>query len=598
MERNIIPVLLICLLISAATDAQTNPPKGVAVNAGTQTTWQAIASRIPGGLDARRIAHLEQEWQVAEIEPNLLKMTHKQTGIMKYVDITNLELDLSKLSANTQVIDLINVDTTLHNWKYKKKNMFPIGSLVGYPMVIGDFNNNGRIDLAGSYRVPLLFHELSDAAVAELQADSTFTIQKVYTDSTHTVLAYVDTDNNGLGELVFSRHNQYFTVYEQSHPDSFPNVELFRHRLWELSGEVSREIFTDLDQDGFREVLYKGDDSLQPNSHQIFVAEYKPASGTMERVFGYVPSPDWRTSRFSIGDFDRDGFLEFATGSLTGQVYVVENTGDDSYQPTFQDTVSTPNAYLTTPASDIDGNGKTEFFLGGSAYYNGIPATRIYWFESDADNDYIKRRSFFLLGTDVLGFDIVFVHDINGDGVDDLVFSFSFSIVMLIWNNTTEQFDLFYYDAWENNTQEIHSINMFDVFNSGKPDLFVNVLDISTSPLIRTYFYRYNTIVGIPDNISDIDDFSLDQNYPNPFNGNTRLRFYLPKQDKISLKIYEITGKEVVRLVEGQSYAPGEHVINWNGLNNFGKEVSSGIYLYELKVGRDREQVKKMLYLK
>ncbi|MEZ4747320.1 MAG: hypothetical protein R3C41_14730 [Calditrichia bacterium] len=84
MIRYIIPVLLICLLISAATDAQTSRPTGAAANAGVPTTWQAIASRIPGGLDARRIAHLEQEWQVAEIKPNLLKMTNIETKLAKY----------------------------------------------------------------------------------------------------------------------------------------------------------------------------------------------------------------------------------------------------------------------------------------------------------------------------------------------------------------------------------------------------------------------------------------------------------------------------------------------------------------------------------
>ncbi|MCB9070365.1 MAG: hypothetical protein H6629_21525 [Calditrichae bacterium] len=63
---------------------------------------------------------MEEEWQVAEIEPNLLKMTHKQTGIMKYVDITEHPPENLTPSSSEQVIDLINADTTLYNWKYKK----------------------------------------------------------------------------------------------------------------------------------------------------------------------------------------------------------------------------------------------------------------------------------------------------------------------------------------------------------------------------------------------------------------------------------------------------------------------------------------------
>jgi hypothetical protein len=566
------------------------------------TTWQALASRIPGGLDARRIAHLEQEWQVEETEPNLLKMTHKETGMVKYVDITDHEMDFSKLSPNVQVIDLINADTTLHNWKYiRQQNMLLVGGGIGYPMVIGDFNNNQKIDFAGAYKIPINA-EIAQAAIAELQPDSTFVLKKVYPDTVITPYAATDVNNNQLLELniynpLFDVPGQGFTNYEQSHPDSFPNVRRFTHRTWEVSGEVSRPVFTDLDQDGFTDVLYKGDDSLQPNNHQIFVAEYKPSSGTMERVFGYVPSPDWRTSRFSVGDFDADGFLEFTTGSVTGQVYLVENTGDDSYQPTFHDTVSTPNAYLTAPANDIDGNGKIEFFLGGSSFYNGVPATRIYWFEANGDNNYVKKRSFFLLGTDVLGFDVLSVYDINSDGIDDLVFSFSFSVVMLTWNNATQQFDLFYYDEWENLNQEIHSINMYDVFNSGYRDLFVSVADIANTPRIKSFYYKVNHVTGIEIPFYVSEDFRLAQNFPNPFNGSTTIRFSLPTQSRISLTIYDITGKEVIRLINDRMYALGEHVIKWNGLNKFGKEVSSGLYFYVLQAGEQRE-VRKMLLIK
>jgi len=49
------------------------------IAAAQLTTWQALANRIPG-LDARRLAHLEQSYTVEETEPNMLKMTHKLTA--------------------------------------------------------------------------------------------------------------------------------------------------------------------------------------------------------------------------------------------------------------------------------------------------------------------------------------------------------------------------------------------------------------------------------------------------------------------------------------------------------------------------------------
>ena len=227
-------------------------------------------------------------------------MTHIETGVVRYVDITDHQIDFSRLSPNVQVIDLINADTTLYNQKYlRQQEILLVGGAIGYPMVIGDFNHNGKIDFAGEYKIPINT-EYAKAAIAELQEDSSFTLKKIYEDTIFIPLATTDVDMDGLLELNITKGAQYFANYEQSGLDSFPNIRQFTHRTWELSGEVSREVFTDLDQDGYTDVLYKGDSSLHPNSHQIFVAEYKPSSGTMERIFGYIPFPDWRTSRFAL----------------------------------------------------------------------------------------------------------------------------------------------------------------------------------------------------------------------------------------------------------------------------------------------------------
>jgi len=497
--------------------------------------------------------------------------------------------------ANVQVIDLINADTTLYNWKYIRKKTIPVGSMSGYPMTIGDFNNNGQLDLAGSYKVPQQL-TLADVAIAELQDDSIFSIKKIYTDSVTKSFGSTDVDNDNLQELNLSRR-QHIDNYESSHPDSFPNVFNFSHRMWEISNAVGSETFTDLDNDNITDVLYVGDNSLEPYGQKVFVAEYDFTFNQFVKKFSHRPQPDWRVSGFSVGDFDNDGFKEFFTGSVYGDVYGFENSGNDSYQEVFYDTVSTPNAYLAGTTNDIDGNGKIEFFLGGSAFYNGVPASRIYWWEAAGNNNYHKMRSIFLLGTDVLGTTELFIHDVNHDGVDDLVFSFSFSVVILLWNSSSEQFDVHYLDWWENYDQTIQSVNMADVFSRGRLDLFVNVVDVVTVPRIRSYYYQANLVTGIDPVTQIMRDFTLLQNYPNPFNGFTRLRFQLPQYSRISLTIFDITGKEVKTLIRNREYPPGEHEIAWNGANQAGKEVSSGIYLYELRMG-DFKQVKKMLLVR
>ena len=76
--------------------------------------------------------------------------------------------------------------------------------------------------------------------------------------------------------------------------------------------------------------------------------------------------------------------------------------------------------------------------------------------------------------------------------------------------------------------------------------------------------------------------FKLFQNYPNPFNSQTVIAYELDKTQNVELKVYDITGKEVINLVN-EKQSPGGHHAIWTGKGKYGKEVSSGIYLYELR---------------
>jgi hypothetical protein len=90
--------------------------------------------------------------------------------------------------------------------------------------------------------------------------------------------------------------------------------------------------------------------------------------------------------------------------------------------------------------------------------------------------------------------------------------------------------------------------------------------------------------------------YGLYQNYPNPFNPETHIRYRLAQAQHLTLTIYNVMGQEVCRLVN-QEQAAGEHVVTWNGLDDVGRPVSSGIYFYQLVCG-EFHQVRKMLLLK
>jgi len=91
-------------------------------------------------------------------------------------------------------------------------------------------------------------------------------------------------------------------------------------------------------------------------------------------------------------------------------------------------------------------------------------------------------------------------------------------------------------------------------------------------------------------------NFQLFQNYPNPFNPVTTIRYQLPKRSKVTIKIIDKLGREVKTLVNAAK-GPGEYQLDWNGTNNEGIFISSGLYFYSLNTG-DYSDVKKMILLK
>ncbi|MFH1278919.1 MAG: GEVED domain-containing protein [Candidatus Eisenbacteria bacterium] len=93
------------------------------------------------------------------------------------------------------------------------------------------------------------------------------------------------------------------------------------------------------------------------------------------------------------------------------------------------------------------------------------------------------------------------------------------------------------------------------------------------------------------------DRFGLDQNVPNPFNPTTTIRFEIPNEGaRATLKIYDVAGRHVRTLVDGPVPA-GANVAAWNGTDESGRDLPSGVYFYRLRTG-ERETTRKMLLLK
>ena len=118
--------------------------------------------------------------------------------------------------------------------------------------------------------------------------------------------------------------------------------------------------------------------------------------------------------------------------------------------------------------------------------------------------------------------------------------------------------------------------------------------DASTDALIFCGNHNY-----FCSSVSVVDDIipqkvELEQNYPNPFNPKTEISFTMSMQDHASLSIYNIKGQKVATIMD--SYMkPGKHTLTWSGKDSMGREVSSGMYIYKITVGKISYQKKLIL---
>jgi len=125
-----------------------------------------------------------------------------------------------------------------------------------------------------------------------------------------------------------------------------------------------------------------------------------------------------------------------------------------------------------------------------------------------------------------------------------------------------------------------------------------------------TYYFRFSDGVNIIETeldsiyltVDGIEDdhlpfaFDLRQNYPNPFNDGTAIEFSLADRLPVELLIYNIKGAKIARLAKDE-FGAGKHRLIWNGTDDYGHPVSSGVYFYMIKAG-NYIQTRKMLFIK
>ncbi len=180
------------------------------------------------------------------------------------------------------------------------------------------------------------------------------------------------------------------------------------------------------------------------------------------------------------------------------------------------------------------------------------------------------------------------------------------------------------------NVTVLYDGNDFEIYINGELDAFTSLQGlIMTTPIdlmigqvlpgntqynfkgvlddIRIYNYAlsYSSIQSLYDFVTNIKveqdgsvplNIGLAQNYPNPFNSQTNIQFQLARQTGVKIQIFNILGQKIKTLVDEEK-APGYYRISWNGKNDFGVSMNSGIYFIKLSADNFTD-IKKMTLLK
>jgi hypothetical protein len=200
----------------------------------------------------------------------------------------------------------------------------------------------------------------------------------------------------------------------------------------------------------------------------------------------------------------------------------------------------------------------------------------------------------------VLAFNIPtygFSKDLNVDKNSENIFFISFNNDIVRYNQATSNVGVvyssvnpnnyFYGYAYEHTRKQHYILDAKNFTVSGSlliADSSGNLLNTFTTGIAprRVLFHYAQPSTNIDDAVY-ATDYKLFQNYPNPFNPSTTIRWQMPNSAYITLKVYDLLGNEVAKLVDEHKNS-GTHNINFNGSNN-----SSGIYFYELKVNDGNE---------
>ncbi len=490
-----------------------------------------------------------------------------------------------------------------------------------------------------------------------------------------------DIDRDSLSDLVGpnqewvnSKNNTvYFITSTQESPNisSYPESLTWYYRYSNQDNGSSFYFTNDLDKDE-REEIIKAVPTLD-----LGMTIWENVGNNQNQVVWNCTTRTVDGFNFTFGDFDLDDTSEFITAGLgsLGRVFVWENTGPDSYEVVFIDTVRRPNGSDVFSGKDLDGDGKPEFLVCFAQNVGGLFDYYLYMWETTGNNTYERTLIDIFRAVDCWA-NISKCGDIDGDGIEEIVWSIG-SKVFIYKATGNNQFQRIW--EWTHPYVACSQVNIYDMNQNGYNEIVITGWDDTwlfeveavrllnpnggqeylpgdsvliqwqkfTPPRCDSFSLSYTTdngitylpildsipstestytwIVpntpsescrvkvtaygpgtqfdesdalftitgqGIEEGAISIPDTMTLNISPNPFESQTTIRFSIPVAQKISLKLYDITGK-LVKVLCDENKEPGIYQVPLSS-----KDLASGVYLLSLQTHSPKQLIERLIIVK
>ena len=145
-------------------------------------------------------------WYLEDEGDKTVKIMHPLYGFLKRVSLISTDIPLTNSNVTSiQIIDITALDTSIYRKLFTKNDFFPASGIIGYPIQIGEFNQNNHIDIYGAYKWIQDF-SLGRGCLVEINQDSNFILKKIYSDTLIEPLPSTDLNRNGDLEINFRQN--------------------------------------------------------------------------------------------------------------------------------------------------------------------------------------------------------------------------------------------------------------------------------------------------------------------------------------------------------------------------------------------------------